>query len=210
MNTVKPNPVRKAIIGMVLGGIAGAAGMMLLTTQVKAFDLGEDVVIAGGAGMLCLLIGLFVLIGSLAPGAGAKLLNVEDEEELREARSMTIGSSAMLTMFGAAMLVLAFSAPTGPIPSSFAFAIVLLAIAVGFWGTARVWKHYDELHKAVSIEGGNWALCLLLPVILVWGAMAHFGWVIPIKPLSLIGVSAFVMLLGTFIAAGLRGMLKPR
>ena len=210
MTQTKPNPLRKTIISTLLGALAGFLGMMLLTTQVKRFDLADDVVIAGGAGMIYLLTGLFVLWGSLMPNAGAKLLNVEDADELRDMKKMLTGSSAILSFFGFALIALAFSAPGGPIPASIAFAILVASILVSAIVGWRQWDHYDEMYKRVSHEGANWAMCILLPIILIWGACAHFGWAAPIKPLSLIGVASFMVLVGSFIASGRRGMLKPR
>ena len=95
-------------------------------------------------------------------------------------------------------------------PANIAFAIMLASIIGSTVIGWHLWDSYDELYKMMSYEGSNWSLCILLPIILIWGAVAHFGWIAPIKPLSLIGVSSFVVLLGSFIAAGRRGMLKPR
>jgi hypothetical protein len=63
------------------------------------------------------------VIGTASPGLGAKFLNVEDADELREQKKMLVWSGASMLLWGVSLLALALAAPDGPVPQAAALAV---------------------------------------------------------------------------------------
>lgn len=207
----KPN-WKKAALGAALGAVAGFAAMFAFMhwgggDELEA--LSGDRIVLAAEGLVYLLTGMFVGFGLLAPRAGAKVLNVEDAEELDEMRPHLTRSSIVIALIGALLLLLSASGPGGYVGDTLvlgATALVVVAASVLTWQANRA---YDELWRQLSNEGAAATLALLMPTVLVWGVLAHLGR-LPFTPLGVIALLAALVLVGAYIAAGRRGMLTPK
>ena len=208
--------IRKMALQMVAGAIVGAAVTFAVLTFVgkSRFDLGDPArVIALCVGLVFALIGLCVALGVLAPKPGAHLLNVEDEEELREQRGQLGRAALVMLALGGAVLVLSL-ARVGGSPGLFstqvaamaAAACVVVAGVVGFAGR----NDQDELMRSVSREAMTWAMYALTLLLGFWGAAAHLGFARWIGPLGLINALLIVQLVAIFAVSAKRGLLRPR
>lgn len=202
--------------------IALPAGIGAVTGFVVAFGVswfGEDIgetglsasaEIAVLIGALYLMMALFVGGGTLMPSAGAKLLNVEDADELKEQRSMLLLSSYAMGLWGVALIVLALSGPSQLIPSAPALAAAAIFYALGLYFVARSYGLSDELMMAVNREAAVWSYGLVFALLGGWSALAHGGYLSAPQPLDVLSAFYGMVLIATFIAAGRRGMLKVR
>lgn len=210
MSTTPQAKIRKMLLASGLGFISGVGGMMAF------FSLGFEPVweggrvAAGGVGVVYLMTGLFTLAGALMPGVGAKVLNVSDEEELREMRSILVGSAISVIAMGIMLLVLAGSGPGGAVPDAVTVGAVGIALITMIVVSVRQWAQYDELWRRLSWESSAFALSVLLPTVLVWAVAVHLGYLSAMEPLLVISLLAGSILVGAFIAAGRRGLLVPR
>ena len=211
MSKTEPkSKIGKSLLAMSLGAFSGFLAMYAFLQLEDRYEMTDGAVALGGVGLIYLLTGGVVLFGTLAPAAGAKVLNAEDAEELREMRSVLFGSSAVFIISGIAMVALSLAAPVGPVAPIVAVGLVVVAFVAAFVITKLQWDQYDELYRAISWEGSAYALGLLLPILFVWGALVQVGWLDSFEPLMVLAVAALLILVGTFIASGRRGMLKQR
>ncbi|WP_226664157.1 hypothetical protein [Alteriqipengyuania lutimaris] len=205
-----PDPRKKMLVSALFGAVAGAAGVTLLLRWTDAAKTGDSALILSGVGLAYLAMGLLVGLGTLMPGAGSKVLNVEDRDELVESRRSLLVSSLANVILGAMMIVLANSGPGGAISVEVAVASVLAALVVVGFLTVKSWHYQDELMRRVSLEGMGIASALVMVTLLVWSAFAING-IGPAFDAKLVVALVMAMtLLGAFAAAGVRGMLKPR
>ncbi|MGB3378612.1 MAG: hypothetical protein WBA55_07565 [Allopontixanthobacter sediminis] len=204
---------RKLITSVLIGGVAGflaASGFMQLVDSEALGRLNASREIAGLVGILYLMTGAFVGIGAINPGVGARFLNVEDADELREQRKV-LGLSALgMIAFGAVLVILALAAPIGPIPPGFALAGVIALMVFSSITGARQTRLTDELMKAVSRESTSLAFYLLFLFGGGWAALAHLGYAAGPAMLDWITMFAALMLISAFWVCGRRGMLMPR
>ncbi|MFN3690976.1 MAG: hypothetical protein ACK4UU_08650, partial [Fimbriimonadales bacterium] len=99
--------------GLLFGGLVGYGAGYLAGTYFKDRGLENvplSVEVAGLVAVIYVLCGAVVALGSLNPAVGAKLLNVEDEDEVREMRTQFIHSGAAMALWGVALLALALAA----------------------------------------------------------------------------------------------------
>lgn len=209
----KSRKLRKTIIAVVAGGVAGffgAMGMMMLIETGLLGELGTSREIALLVALIYVITGLAVGFGVVNPKVGSKFLNVEDAEELREQRTMLGYSTVGIVALGTSLAIAALAAPLGPIPP-----LVVAISVVGLFGlcwftTSRQLQHMDELMRAVSTESGSASFYLLLLIGGGWSLLAHLEFVTGPQPLDWLTMIAAVLLLGTFIVCGKRGMLTMR
>ena len=204
------NPATKALVSAVVGATIGFLAVGVLVKWTKAAQLGDTNLILSGVGAIYLLIGLIVGLGTLMPGAGARLLNVEDSDELVEQRSGLLGSSVVNVLIGVMMIVLANSGEGGLVSPTMALATVVVTIVIAIGVTWRSWDQYDELMRQVSWEGSAIGFGLVMTTVLVWGSLTINGLAPAFDAQIMIALVMGMMLLGTFIATGRRGMLTPR
>ena len=209
MTTLQKPKWKKAALAAVLGGLAGFAAMHAFFEWGGGNELealgGERVAVAA-IGILYLLAGMFVGLGLLAPQAGAKVLNVEDADELNEMRPLLVRSSIATALIGALLLLLSASGPGGYVGDALVLGVTALVVIVASVLTWQTTRCYDELWRQISNESAAAALALLKPAVLIWGVLAHLGQ-LPFTPLGVIALLAALVLVGTFIASGRRGML---
>ncbi len=206
----------KNALRLLAGGLMGALLGPGLAHLVMYFDLpvGGAVLTPGGVvlaatGLVYLLCGLFVWVGVLWPKLGALILNVADEEDLRERSAMLNGGAATCVMLGLAMTLLPFAGPDGPVAADtalgvLAFALVMTGV-VAWVGITR--RHYDEMWNQVTLEASAIALAILAPLLILWGALVHLGWIAALDPLLVIAALPALLILGSIIALGRKGML---
>lgn len=198
-----------ALYGAIFGGafvtaLMGAGGADLL----RAMD-GSRAALAA-IGLVYLLIGVMIGLGLMAPRAGAKVLNVEDAEELVDERPKLFRSTLYMAVLGLALILLAAArAPglvEGLVPPFVALAAVLLLFLLSF--ASVFWMGvYDELDRQMGTEGAAWAFLLAAGVLFPWAALDALGWNLRLRPFDVLTVLAVALLAGSFLAVGRRGML---
>jgi hypothetical protein len=199
--------------GLLFGGLVGfgvghLAGSYFDTKGLENVPLSVE--IAGLVAVIYLLMAVIVLAGSLNPAMGAKLLNVEDEDEVTELRTQLLNSGLAMALWGAALMALALAAPVGPLVSSVALTIAAFGLLAGTWFAWKTYRAADELMSAMNLEAGALTYGLVLVVLGGWGMLAHLGFVGGPQPLDLLTTCYVLVVLATFIVVGRRGMLMPR
>ena len=104
--------MRTALMKMLAGAAFGAVAMSLFLYFVpkSTWDVDDpSIMVATLAGACYMLIGLSVAIGLVAPNTGARFLNVEDSDEIREERPKLKSATLVFLLTGAFLLLLAFS-----------------------------------------------------------------------------------------------------
>ena len=216
MTQVMAGPkTRKLLMQTVSGAIIGALVTFLFLEYAEPaadiHDPGRLTAIA--AGIIYILMGAFVGLGALAPGAGARFLNVEDAQEIVEERSK-IGPGAVVCILVGVLLIALALTPGGDLPGLLPRDAAAWIAAASFIGVVvlgfRMRRRIDEFNRAMSTE--STALAMHISVILFggWAALAHLGHVEWIAPLGLLGGFALIELAAIFFIVGKRGMLTPR
>ncbi|GAA4027138.1 hypothetical protein GCM10022281_02200 [Sphingomonas rosea] len=218
MSSTLPPPAktRKVALQMALGAVAGGLGMYGLLSLLdadRAFLASGDRIFALGTALVYLLMGAMVGLGSLLPGVGAKTLNVEDADDVREQRTaLLVGSATFLVvaiLIGALALV-RDSSGLGYLSASTATIVVAAAVLALTVLGVRYRKVGDELMRQVSREANGVLVLLLLAVVGGKAVGAVLGFTAPLAPLSFISAFFALYLAAIFIAAGRRGLLTPR
>lgn len=205
----------KFLGGMALGGgVAGYLFGFFFADQIDGMLGGPDPDPSRFAAFLVALIygvtALAVLVGLVNPKIGARFLNVEDAEELIEQRrQLALSGISMLAVAGI-LLLLAFSAPAGPVAPATALigCVVLLTLMVAV--SLRMNTMIDELMQAVSRDAATWGFYLLAGAGGLWAICAHLGFASAPEALDWVTGTAAALLIGAFIAVGRRGMLALR
>lgn len=208
-----PRWVKKLLIPALIGAAAGyaaATAMMHYIDSPAIGGLGESATVAALTALVYIVVGLGVAFGAASPKVGARFLNVEDADELREQKKVLTLSGAAMTLWGASLLALALAAPDGPVPQGLALAIGLGGLVVGSWLSLVVYRASDELMRAVNLEAGALTYGLVLLVAGGWAMLAHLGYAAAPQPLDLLSLFYALVLVASFIVIGRRGMLMPR
>ncbi|MFM7350565.1 MAG: hypothetical protein ACKO01_13940 [Erythrobacter sp.] len=198
----------RTLAGAVVG-YASAAGLMYFI-EGPVGGLSISATVAALVGLIYTVIGLAVGLGTASPRIGARFLNVEDADELREQKKVLTLSGAAMTLWGIALMAVALAAPDGPVLPAVALAVGAGAMLVGTWLSVPVYRASDELMRAISLECGAVSFGLVLLVVGFWAMLAHLGYAGGPGPLDLISLFYVLMLLASFIVIGRRGMLMPR
>lgn len=212
----QPAKLRKLIFQLLFGAICGAVGMggaLWVLDQQQGLLQEPGRLLAVGTGLVYLLTGLLVLAGVLMPGFGVRTLNVEDADEIQEQRTaLIVGACAfvLVALFLGALVL----APAGGnlfvltrgqsalLAGASAVALVILTLRYRHTG--------DELKREIGRDACSWTVGMLFLLLGGWGAAAQLGYAGAPDPLTLIAGLFALYLLAVFIAAGQRGMLKPR
>ena len=206
---------RKLIVQLVAGAVTGAAVTFFFLNSVEKVADFEDParLSAVAAGIIYILMGSIVAIGAMAPGAGAKFLNVEDAAEIVEERGKLWPSALVCILAGVMLLALALT-PGGDLPgvvsrdvaAYIAAASFAALIVVSLWMRGRI----DEFNRSLGMESAAMALYLSFLFFGGWGALAHLGYVEWIAPLGVLAGFALLQLAAMFWVIGRRGLLMPR
>jgi uncharacterized protein (DUF2062 family) len=200
-------------VGFVLGGLSGAGAVYLvgaLGVLGSLRDTPLSVTVATIVGAVYLVMAAVVLFGTLNSKLGAKLLQVEDEDEIHEQKRLMVDSGIAMTLWGAALIALAVAAPVGPLAAPVALAIGAGGLVGGSWFAWRTYRAADELMLAMNLEAGALTYALVLLVLGSWGMLAHLDYVAGPQPLDILTACYVLVMMATFFVAGRRGMLEPR
>lgn len=202
--------IRKLALPIGGGGIVGflaSFGFLRMTDFKSGLEMSVSHEIAGLVGLLYMLISLAVSFGVFMPNAGARILNVEDADELREQKKQLTLSSLGTVALGAALLVLALSGkslPIDPLIGAFAaFGLVVVAVIT----TLAMARYTDELQRSLSRDAIVSAFYLLFAIGGCWSVLAHTGIFPQANPLDWLTLFATMPLVGVFWQVGKRGLL---
>jgi len=208
-----PKWVKKQLIPTLLGGVVGFFAAMAALQFIDSSavgGLGNSATIAALVGVLYIVIGLTVALGTANPKVGARFLNVEDADELREQKKMLMWSGGGMVLSGISLVALALAAPDGPVPQAAALVLGAGGMVISVVMSVVVYRQCDELMRAVNLEASAIGYALVLLVIGLWAMLAHLGYAAAPAPLDLLTLFHVLVLLASFIATGRRGMLTPR
>ena len=206
---VQNKKLRTGIARMFAGALVGGIATFLFLEFVgeRFMDLDDGpVMLTVMAGLIYALIGLSVAFGVIAPRAGARFLNVEDAEELREeGPKLKIGAAASVLM-GAFLLVLGLSS-SGSLGREPALILLTLCLAGAIVLTLIGRNRTDELTRQISFEASALTLQLALLATAAWAALAQLDYVEWISPLGLLSGLALLQLLAVFVVSARKGLL---
>lgn len=202
--------LRRLALPLAVGGISGFVASMAflkLTGMSSGDGLGASRDIAGLVGVIYILVGLVVALGAAKPGVGAKLLNVEDADELREGRRMLSLSAVGMAALGAVLILLALAGPVGPLAPALSVGGAVLLLALATWVSVISQRLTDEMQRDLSRDAIAAAFNLMLLIGGGWALLAHTGYMAAPAPLDWLTMFAVSVLLGTFWQAGRRGLM---
>lgn len=205
--------MRKTLIAMGSGAVAGffaSFGFLKLVDSGWLGTLERSQEVAGLTGIIYLLTAMAVGVGLASPGFGARFLNVEDADELREMQRTLLFSTIGMLAFGLALLVAALAGPEAPIDPLTGLVGFVLLLAIGTYAGVRQQRHTDELMQSVSREATSLAFYLTFLLGGGWALLAHLDFVAGPAPLDWLTMFAGIMLLASFAVCGRRGMLMMR
>jgi len=208
-----PKWVKKQLFPALLGGVVGFFAAMAALQFIDSSavgGLGNSATIAALVGVLYIVIGLTVALGTANPKVGARFLNVEDADELREQKKMLMWSGGGMVLSGISLVALALAAPDGPVPQAAALVLGAGGMVISVVMSVVVYRQCDELMRAVNLEASAIGYALVLLVIGLWAMLAHLGYAAAPAPLDLLTLFHVLVMLASFIATGRRGMLTPR
>lgn len=197
------------LFGAVVGGAVVTALMRLGGADLARVMDGSRLALTA-TGVMYLLIAVMIGLGLAAPRTGAKVLNVDDAEELVDERPKLIRSILYMAVLGAALMLLGVARSPDFAAGLVAPGVALAAMALLFLLSlvSFLWmKYYDELDRQMGLEGGAWAFFLSAGVLLPWAALDALGWNARLNALDVITVLSVSLLAGSFIAVGRRGMM---
>lgn len=206
----KKSLARRLALPVAAGGVSGFIATMgfLEFAEFSTVDgLGVSREIAGLVGVIYILTGLVVALGAARPGVGAKLLNVEDADELREGKRMLVPSSAAMVLLGGALILLALAGPVGPLAPVLSVGGAVLMLAIATWLGTLAQRLTDEMQRDLNRDATASAFSLLLLIGGAWAMLAHTGFVTGPAPLDWLTMFSVVLLLATFWQAGRRGLM---
>ncbi len=197
--------IGRMFAGALVGGIATFLFLEFVGDRFMDLDNGA-VMLTVMAGLVYALIGLSVAFGLLAPRAGARFLNVEDADELREEGPKLKIAAAASVLMGAFLLVLGLSS-SGSLGRELALILLALclvgSIVLRFIGRNRT----DELTRQISLESSALTLQLALLAAAAWAALAQLDYVEWISPLGLLSGLALLQLFAVFVISARKGLL---
>jgi len=209
MNTTAESDKLRTMLWRMLGGaVVGAAGtgVFLVFVGEPNMDLKDPgIMLAIVSGLSYVLIGLIVGVGLASPKAGAKFLNVEDAEEIREETPKLWMSAICCVLIGTFLLALAMAG--GLLGNEAALAIAGACLIGMLVIGAMSAKRCDELTRQLSLEASAWSFYAMLLFAGGWAALAHLGYVAWISPLAFASALPLLLLVAIFVIAGKRGML---
>lgn len=190
-----------------LFGAAGAAGAMAAIDAGLLGTLGMSQEIALLVALMYLLMGLAVGFGLVSPEVGAKFLNVEDADELREQRASLVPSAFSCVTVATGLAVLALSGEGGAVAPEIALAVFVAGLALTAWLSRQSLRRSDELMQAVMRESGAASFYLAFFVIGGWAVLAHLGFAPAPAMLDVVTLFHALALVAAFLVIGRRGMM---
>ena len=206
---------KKMLLQMLAGAVIGGAATMAALMTWDDLDPSDPAqMVAFVTGMIYALMGTMVGIGAIAPAAGARMLNVEDVEDLRDQRTILGLSAAACLFIGLLFLTLAAvpaGGNSGPFSREVAAVLAGVCLVALILLTLLTNRRVDELTLHISMEASSLAMQSSFVIFGGWAALAHLGFVEWIGPLALISGLALLQLLAIFWVSGKRGlMVSPK
>lgn len=195
------------LLGGAVAGFLAATAFLNLVEIDGGSGLGPSREIAGLVGVIYALTGASVLVGALSPGFGAKFLNVEDADELREQRRMLSLSGVAMVLLGAALILLAIAGEGAFVSAEIGAVGAIGLVLVATWLSIRSGRHTDELQRALSGDATSTAFYLVFFVGGLWALLAHLDFVAGPAPLDWLTIFAASLLVASFWQTGRRGLL---
>ena len=196
------------LVGAVVGGLSAAA---VLSTWDDIDRSDPTQLIAIMTGMIYALMGLIAGTGALMPTIGARFLNVEDVEDLRDQRVILGLSAGACVLIGLLFLILG-AVPAGGTEAE-ASRVVVGVLSAGLLAliilTRLANRRVDEMTRAVGLEASSLAMQATLVIFGGWAALAHIGLVTWLGPLGLVSGIALLQLIALFWIGGKRGLMVP-
>ena len=208
--TAQAGKTKKLVLQMIGGGIAGGASVIALNHFLSFETLGADNMILAVVGLIYVLTGMIVLIGSAVPKMGAQMLNVSDEEDLLEQRHILLSSSLMILAFGAAQIILVLSGDGKMFPAWAGAGAMLLSMLFGSVIWIRDRHRYDEMMMKLSLDASFICFCGLWLVLVPWGCLAMTGLAPSPTGAAIVALFSGGYLLASVVAAGRVGLLAPK
>jgi len=207
------NTSRKSLMRLLLGAAVGAVIVFAALSIASALGLAVkqgDGLAAVIVGVAYAVIGLLVLLGAIMPGVGAKLLNVEDEAELRHERRKLLGSAAAMILSGAALFALQMASHDGSqgLERTAALLLVAAAVLTMIALSHGIRKSQDEYARRIGADSAATSFYATLFVFGGWAVLAHLGFTKMFTPLTFLAGALGLLLLSVFVVAGRRGMLS--
>lgn len=212
-----PSPMSKRgrfflqwIVGGSLGGGVTIGALTLLDGPMTIHENPQRLV-ALCVGLIFALMGLFVLFGTAVPKPGSVLLNVADEQELRDRSPDLRNSGLMCVLIGAILMTLSLTATetsSGLLSTRVGTIILVAGIAAITVAGFAMRGMGDELDRALSTEAS--ALAMHASTILFggWGILSYLGHVPFVGPLGLLSGMTAMYLAAIMWVAGRRGLLS--
>lgn len=201
----------KLIAGAIVGGGVSAAALGIAGTSLLD-AMGPSRVALAAVGLVYAMMAMLVGFGLAMPRAGAQLLNVGDADELREERAGMMTSVITTGTMGLVLLLLAVARAPGfeaGLVSARAAMTALVAAVAGGIVASWAWRNrYDELNRQLGLEGCFWAFCLSWVLLSLWAAADFLGFGLALTAIDVVTTLSAMMLLGSFIAIGRRGMMS--
>jgi O-antigen/teichoic acid export membrane protein len=207
--TVRAKTPGGLVLRALAGAVVGAGATILFVELIGKRQMNLDdpgTVLAIIAGLSYALMGIFVGLGVMVPNTGARFLNVEDADELRDESPRLKTGAVICLLIGAFLLLLAVQGGISP-PGAVTYAAAACLVAILVLGIVSR-KQTEEMTRQMSLEASNLALQILL-VLLACAALvpASIG---QITPLALISGIALLELAAMFIVFARKGVLIRR
>ena len=207
---------RKVAIQLIAGALAGAVATYLIIGAIEGSNFNLDDpsrVSALLIGIIFALMGVFVGLGAMMPGPGSRLLNVEDEEELRDLRTPLWRGAIVMLLIGIMMGTLALAGGRDW-PGIVSPPLAAIVVAAAVLGTALLSyfgrNDNDELMRSIAREAAAWGMYSCLTIFSIWGSLAHLGYASWITPLGMVSALLAIQLLVIQVVCAKRGLYKPR
>lgn len=208
MNATVQAKKRGMLLRALAGAVVGAGGTvffveMLGKDRVNIHDPGTALAIV--AGLSYVLMGVLVGVGTLVPSAGAKYLNIESAEELRDESPRLKVGAVMGLLIGAFFLLMAARGSVSPssdgVISYAAAACVASIVVLGLVGR----KHSEELNRQITLEVSH-IVVLVAALLLACAAIVRpsITW---LTPLALLAMLALLTFIATLIVSAAKGLL---
>jgi hypothetical protein len=213
MAQTKPPMWRKMAISVSIGGVVGLFATMPLIRLYDSGALGiagASELITAFVGLLYLVLAMSVAVGVASPAFGARFLNVEEAEELREQRGALACSAAAMAAIGVMLIVLVLAGSGGIVPRSAALAAALTLSAATGLLSVMSWRRMDELMRNVSNEASSLMVYLILLVGGGWALLARLDYAPAPAPLDWLTMFFGLGLVASVVATARRGMLAAR
>ena len=210
-NTAETKPKwGKFALPVLAGAVCGflGTGVMLGADEAGLFGkIGDSGTVAMLVGMIYILMATAVAVGVASPSFGARFLNIEDADELRETRKSLISGAIGMLALGALLIIIVLGGEgslLNPVP---ALVLAVVLLGVGVLASFISMRLADELMSAVSREAAAIAYYSCFACIGGWAMLAQLGFAAAPEMLDVLTLFLALVLLATFWAAGRRGLL---